>query len=190
MEEYKKLIRQLQDFPKKGILFQDINPLLANWKTLHAASADLATQVSEVIPFVSKVLAIEARGFILGGVLASMLEAGMVPVRKKGKLPTYDSLRTVDYQLEYGTDSLSVDVSLLNYHDRILIFDDVLATGGTAEATFKLLEQESKNDQFAPLSQHNVCFAFMLEIEALKGRKYLSKQTGIPEENIISLIKV
>lgn len=190
MEDYKNLIRQLQDFPKKGILFQDINPLLANWKSLHSASTELATQLSEIMPFVSKVLAIEARGFILGGILASMLEAGFVPIRKKGKLPTYDSLRSIEYQLEYGTDTLCMDMSLLNYNDKIVIFDDVLATGGTAEAAFKILEQESTCAQLAPLNKHNVCFAFMLEIDFLKGREYLSKQTGIPDENIISLIRL
>jgi adenine phosphoribosyltransferase len=88
------------------------------------------------MPFVSKVLAVEARGFIMGGILANLLEAGFVPVRKKGKLPVYTHTH-YRYQLEYGTDSLCLDMSLVNYNDKIVIFDDVLATGGTAEATFK-----------------------------------------------------
>ena len=190
MEEFKNLIRQLPDFPQKGILFQDINPLLSNWKTLHAASAELSNRISEVMPYATKLLAIEARGFIMGGVLATMLETGFVPVRKKGKLPSYDSLRTIEYQLEYGTDSLSMDISLINYHDKIVIFDDVLATGGTAEATYKLLQNEIAKGILAPMEKHNICFAFTLDIEALKGKQYLSKQTGIPQDQIISLISL
>ena len=190
MEEFKNLIRQLPDFPKKGILFQDINPLLSNWKALQSASTEMSNQILEVMPFVSKVLAIEARGFIMGGILAHLLEAGFVPVRKKGKLPTYDSLRTIDYQLEYGTDSLCLDMSLVNYNDKIVIFDDVLATGGTAEAVFNLLLQEIKQGKLAPIEKNNICFAFMLDIEILKGKQHLHKQTGIPQENIISLMSL
>ncbi len=185
MENYHYLIREFIDFPQKGILFYDINPLLSNWKALNATSFTLAENISAIMPFATKVLSIEARGFIIGGILANILEAGFVPIRKKGKLPPYDSLVYSQYQLEYGSDTLSADLSLINYHDKIIIFDDVLATGGTAEATYKLLE----NEKLAPLNQHNICFAFLLEIEKLEGRKYLSQQTGISDSNIISLIK-
>lgn len=190
METYKNLIRQLQDFPKKGILFQDINPLLSNWKALQGASNELTDRILDVMPFVSKVLAIEARGFIMGGILATLMEAGFVPVRKKGKLPPYETLRTIDYQLEYGTDSLCLDMSLVNYNDKIVIFDDVLATGGTAEAVFNLLMQEIKHGKLAPIEKNNICFAFMLDIEFLKGKQYLHEHTGLPTENIISLMSL
>jgi adenine phosphoribosyltransferase len=190
MENYKSLIRQLPDFPRKGILFQDINPLLANWKALQTAGDDLVMEINERMPDVTKLLAIESRGFIMGGILATLLQTGFVPIRKKGKLPSYNSIRTIDYQLEYGTDSLCIDFSLVNYHDKIVIFDDVLATGGTAEATFKLLQQEADKGNFAACNQRNICFAFMLEIDFLKGREYLTKQTGIPDEKIISLVRV
>ena len=190
MDDFSSLIRTLPDFPRKGILFQDINPLLANAKALQSASVDLAEQIADVMPYATQLLAIEARGFILGGVLASLLQTGFVPIRKKGKLPAYVSIRTMDYQLEYGTDSLCVDMSLLHYHDKIIIFDDVLATGGTAEATYKLLQCEADMGNFAPLNQHNICFAFLLEIDFLKGREYLTQQTGIPDASIVSLIKV
>ncbi|OQA84948.1 MAG: Adenine phosphoribosyltransferase [Bacteroidetes bacterium ADurb.Bin234] len=190
MEEYKNLIRQLQDFPKKGILFQDINPLLSNWKALQSASTELSDRVSDIMPFVSKVLAVEARGFIMGGILATLMEAGFVPIRKKGKLPAYETLRTIDYQLEYGTDSLCLDMSLVNYNDKIVIFDDVLATGGTAEAVYNLLLQEMKQGKLAPIEKNNICFAFMLDIEFLKGKQYLLEHTGLPKENIISLMSL
>jgi adenine phosphoribosyltransferase len=188
MDNYQYLIREFPDFPQKGILFYDINPLLSNWKALNATSFSLAEKIVDIMPFATKTLSIEARGFIIGGILSTILETGFVPIRKKGKLPTYDSLRSIEYQLEYGTDSLSMDISLINYHDKIIVFDDVLATGGTAEATYKLLENEMKNGNLAPLNKNNICFAFLLEIEKLKGRTYLSQQTGISENNIISLI--
>lgn len=188
MDNFQHLIRELPDFPQKGILFYDINPLLSNWKSLNAISFSLAEKIAAIVPYATKVLSIEARGFIIGGILSNVLEAGFVPIRKKGKLPPYDTLRNIEYQLEYGTDSLSIDVSLINYHDNIVIFDDVLATGGTAEATYKLLKNEINNGKLAAFNKHNICFAFLLEIEKLKGRAYLSRQTGIPENNIISLI--
>ena len=103
---------------------------------------------------------------------------------QKRKTTHHDSLRSIEYQLEYGTDSLSMDISLINYHDKIIVFDDVLATGGTAEATYKLLENEMKNGNLAPLNKNNICFAFLLEIEKLKGRTYLSQQTGISETTL------
>lgn len=187
-KDYDSLIRKLPDFPQKGVVFQDINPLLVNWKALQSASNDLAMDIDIIMPYSTKLIAIEARGFIMGGIVATLLNAGFIPIRKKGKLPNYDSLRSIEYQLEYGTDELVIDMSLLNYHDKIVVFDDVLATGGTAEAAYKLLEKEAEKGSFAPLNPENICFAFLLEIDSLKGREYLSEQTKIPSENIISLI--
>ena len=190
MNNYEKLIRQYADFPKQGVLFQDINPLLANWKALEEASADLAGEINNIMPFATKLLCIEARGFLLGGILATMLHTGCVPVRKKGKLPPYQSLETIDYDLEYGKNSICIDMSLLEYNDRIVIFDDVLATGGTAEAAYLLLKKEVEKGKLAPFEKENVCFAFLLEIEGLEGRKMLCENTLVGEENIVSLIQL
>ena len=190
MNNYKNLIRQYADFPKQGVVFQDINPLLSNWKALQESCEDLAIEIQEVMPFVTKVLCIEARGFLIGGIVAALLDAGCVPVRKKGKLPPYESVKSIDYQLEYGVNSIALDMSLIEYNDKIVILDDVLATGGTAEAAYLLLKQEVEKGNFAPFETENVCFAFLLEIESLKGKEKLSQSTQIPEENIISLIQL
>jgi adenine phosphoribosyltransferase len=190
MNNYKNLIRQYADFPKQGVVFQDINPLLSNWKALQESCEDLAIEIQEVMPFVTKVLCIEARGFIFGGVLATLLDAGCVPVRKKGKLPPYQSVERVDYALEYGANSIELDTSLLEYNDKIVILDDVLATSGTAEAAYLLLKREVEKGNLASFEKENVCFAFLLEIEALKGKERLHQSTQIPMENIISLIKL
>ena len=190
MNRYKNLIRQFQGFPNEEVLFQDINPLLSNWKALQDASGEIAAEISEMMPFVTKVLCVEARGFLLGGILATLLDAGCVPVRKKGKLPPHSSVQHIDYELEYGVNSISLDMSLVEYNDRIVIFDDVLATGGTAEAVYRMLEREIEKGNLASFSKENVCFAFLLEIEALEGKKKLLKNTQIPKENIFSLIKM
>jgi adenine phosphoribosyltransferase len=190
MNSYKNLIRQYNDFPKEGILFHDINPLLSNWKALQNASNDLSVEIQAIMPFATKVLCVEARGFILGGILASLLNAGCVPVRKKGKLPPYKSTESIDYSLEYGTNSISLDFSLIEYNDKIVIFDDVLATGGTAEAVYLMLAKEVEKGNLAPFEKENICFAFLLEIESLGGKEKLCDTTQIADENIVSLIQV
>ncbi len=190
MNHYKNLIRQYQGFPKEGVLFQDINPLLSNYKALQDASQDIADAIYEMMPFPTKMLCVEARGFLMGGILATLLNAGCVPVRKKGKLPPYPSIRNIDYELEYDTNSINLDMSLIEYNDRIVIFDDVLATGGTAEAVYRILEQEIEKGNLAPFEKNNVCFAFLLEIESLEGMKKLHKNTRIPKENMFSLIQM
>jgi len=188
MNNYKELIRQYADFPKRGVVFQDINPLLSNWKALQESCEDLAVEVQEIMPFSTKILCIEARGFIIGGILATLLDAGCVPVRKKGKLPPYKSVKTIDYDLEYGTNSLALDTSLLEYNDKMVILDDVLATGGTAEAVYLLLKKEVEKGNLAPFETKNLCFAFLLEIDFLNGRERLHQSTHIPKGNIVSLI--
>jgi adenine phosphoribosyltransferase len=190
MNMYKNLIRQYANFPKQGVLFQDINPLLSNWKALQDVCEDLAIEMQQVMPFVTKVLCVEARGFIIGGILSYLLNAGCVPVRKKGKLPPYQSIKEIDYELEYGVNSIALDTSLLEYNDKIVILDDVLATGGTAESVYLLLKKEVERGNFAPFEKENVCFAFLLEIEALNGKERLERNTEIPIENIISLIQI
>jgi adenine phosphoribosyltransferase len=188
MSDYKRLIREYAGFPKEGILFKDINPLLSNREALQTVSNDLAKRVWETMPSLTKVVCVEARGFLLGGILSVMLHAGCVPVRKKGKLPPYSSVETADYALEYGTNSISMDLSLLEYQDKIVIVDDVLATGGTAEAVYRILAQGVAKGYLAPFETKNICFAFLLEIAGLKGRQHLCESTQIESKNIISLI--
>ena len=137
MTNYKSLIREIPDFPKAGILFKDITPLLANPAAVTQVIKDM------VEPFkddrVDCVAAIEARGYIFGASVAYELGVGFVPIRKAGKLPA-ETVR-VDYSLEYGTASLEAHVDAIGIGQRILVVDDILATGGTIVATIKLLEQ-------------------------------------------------
>lgn len=133
----KSRIRTIPDYPKPGIMFRDITTLLVD-------SAGFRKTVDELVqPFtgnrIDKVAGIEARGFILGGAVAHQLGVGFVPVRKKGKLPweTFGQ----DYELEYGTDRVEIHRDAVNAGDRILVVDDLIATGGTAEATNRLIEQ-------------------------------------------------
>jgi adenine phosphoribosyltransferase len=129
------LIRDIADYPQPGVVFKDITPLLGDGPAFRAVVAGLAA----VDPDVDKVVGIEARGFILAAPVAYALDAGFVPVRKKGKLPaaTYSQ----DYELEYGTATLEVHRDAFAPGDRVLIVDDVLATGGTARATADLVQR-------------------------------------------------
>jgi adenine phosphoribosyltransferase len=159
-EELKRLIREVPDFPKKGILFYDITTLLKD-KT---GFATLVDRLSEhyVNRHVDLVLGMEARGFIFAPALAYRLNAGFVPVRKVGKLPA----ETVkfDYALEYGTNSLEMHKDAIQRGQRVLIVDDLLATGGTAEATAKLASQ---------LGAEIAGLGFVVELDFLKGREKL-----------------
>ena len=161
-DQLKQLIREVPDFPKKGILFYDITTLLKNKVGL----ATLVDRLSEhyVDQKVDLVLGMEARGFIFAPALAYRLNAGFVPVRKKGKLPA----ETVkfDYALEYGTNSLEMHKDAIERGQRILIVDDLLATGGTAVATTKLAS--GLGAQIAGL-------AFVVELDFLRGREKLAK---------------
>ncbi len=159
-ESLKKLIREVPDFPKKGILFYDITTLLKDKTGL----ATLIDKLSEhyIAQKVDLVLGMEARGFIFAPALAYRLNAGFVPVRKPGKLPA----ETVkyDYALEYGKNTLEVHKDAIRKGERVLIVDDLLATGGTAEATAKLAE--SLGGKVAGLG-------FVVELDFLKGREKL-----------------
>ena len=154
------LIRDIPDYPKPGILFKDITPLLAD-----ADAFTLATQLMTE-PFiemdVTHVVAIESRGFILGAPVAQQLGAGFVPVRKPGKLPS--TRRREEYALEYGTDALEVHDDAVGSTARVLIVDDVLATGGTAGATCRLVES---------LGATVVGFSFLLALTFLPGLERL-----------------
>jgi len=129
-------IRDVKDFPKEGIIFKDITPLLGNPDALKQATQDILAIVPKDI---DKVVGIEARGFFFATLLAEHLNAGFVPIRKPGKLPykTYEE----SYALEYGTDTLTMHIDAIKPGEKVLIHDDVLATGGTAEAVVKLVEK-------------------------------------------------
>lgn len=154
-------IRDVADFPKPGIIFKDITPLLGNREALKYAADGLYEKVKN--HKIDKVIGVEARGFIFGPMLAERLGAGFVPVRKKGKLPS--ETVQVSYDLEYGTDSLEMHMDAIQKGDRVLIHDDVLATGGTASAVEKLVVQQG-----GVVVQCN----FIIVLDFLKGREKLS----------------
>ena len=153
-------LRPIPDYPKPGILFQDITPVLRDGHLLREVVMDMARPFRE--SGVTHVLGIEARGFILGGAVATALGAGFVPARKPGKLPWERA--TEAYDLEYGTDSLEAHRDAWNEGSRVLIVDDVLATGGTARAAGQLARG---------LGAELVGWTFLLEIGALAGREKL-----------------
>lgn len=139
--EIDRLVRDVQDFPKPGVTFKDITPLLDDHQAFTAvvqALADAGRDASGAV-VVDKVVGMEARGFILAAPVALALGVGFVPVRKPGKLP--HETRAVSYELEYGRETLEMHLDALDEGDRVLVVDDVLATGGTAAATVSLVEQ-------------------------------------------------
>jgi len=160
-DQLKKLIREVPDFPKKGILFYDITTLLRD-KTGFARLIDLFSE-NYIGKQIDLVLGMEARGFIFGPALAYRLNAGFVPVRKPGKLPA--ATCRVEYELEYGSNALEIHKDAIEPGQRVLIVDDLLATGGTAVATAKLAS--SLGGEIAGL-------AFVVELDFLKGREKLS----------------
>jgi len=137
VDELKALIRNVPDFPKPGILFRDITTLIGNGRGLRAAVGMLADRARAL--GAEAIAGIEARGFIFGAAVAAQLELGFVPVRKPGKLPVPSI--AIDYALEYGTDTLEVDPGAIRPGSRVVIVDDLIATGGTALAAVQLLRQ-------------------------------------------------
>lgn len=158
--ELQSLIKDVPDFPKKGIVFKDITPLLADPKAFNSLIDRLAEPYAGT--GLKKVAGIESRGFILASAVALRLGAGVVLVRKKGKLPRKTVSET--YALEYGTDTVEVHADAAGKGEKILIVDDVLATGGTAAATHRLLKQ---------LGADIVGASFLIELDFLKGREKL-----------------
>lgn len=160
MDDLKTKIRNIPDFPKAGILFYDITTLLQEPAGFHAAIDNL------VLPFIDQridvVVGIESRGFIFGAVVADRIRAGFAPVRKPGKLPSTCVRAT--YDLEYGSDSLEIHADAVKKGQRVLIVDDLLATGGTARATTDLVKG---------LGAEVYGLAFLIELAALNGRSKL-----------------
>jgi adenine phosphoribosyltransferase len=161
-EPLKKLIREVADFPKKGILFYDITTLLKD-KAGFAALIDALAE-HYIGQKIDLVLGMEARGFIFAPALAYRLNAGFVPVRKPGKLPAATTRH--DYALEYGTNTLEIHQDAIRKGERVIIVDDLLATGGTAEATTKLAKA---------LGAEVVGLGFVVELDFLKGREKLTE---------------
>ncbi len=167
--DLKSKIREVPDFPKKGILFYDITTLLMEKDYFAEVIAKLTDPFRD--KKIDKVVAIESRGFIFGTAIAHQLRTGFVPVRKPGKLP----YKTIEepYQLEYGSDRLAIHEDAISEGERVLIVDDLLATGGTISATVNLVKK---------LGGNVISVAFVIELLGLKGRERLS---GIP---IVSLL--
>lgn len=170
IEGLKNSIRDIPDFPKKGIIFKDITTLLKDGGKFREAIDCIVERYKG--KKIDKVVAIEARGFVLGSVVAYKLGAGIVPVRKKGKLP-YET-NSVEYQLEYGKDSLEMHKDAIEPGEKVLAVDDLLATGGTMNAVCDLIER-AKGEV--------VETAFLIELEFLKGRDRLKGR------KVFSLIK-
>jgi adenine phosphoribosyltransferase len=156
-EELKSFIRDIPDFPKPGIVFKDITPLLADGRALAATVDHLA---EPYLGQVDRVLGIESRGFIVGSAVAYRLGVGMVIARKPGKLPFHRVAQ--EYELEYGTDALEIHRDAIAPNDRVLIVDDLLATGGTAQAAIALV---------SALGGAVVGCAFIIELGFLNGRE-------------------
>ena len=170
--DLKQLIRKIPDYPKPGIIFRDVTTLLLDPRGLRAAVDGL------MLPFVDMpldlVAGIEARGFILGGAVAHELGKGFVPVRKKGKLPH----KTIgqEYQLEYGVDAVEIHVDAISAGQRVLLIDDLIATGGTAEAAIELVRRSDGE---------LVAAAFIIDLPDLGGSEKLKSQ-GVAVHTLVS----
>jgi adenine phosphoribosyltransferase len=170
--DLKSLIRDIPDFPKPGIVFRDITTLLSNPDGLRYTIDTLAQKCKEANLIPDYIVGMESRGFIFGTPLAYTLNAGFVPVRKPGKLPA--AVHAVEYELEYGTDRLEIHRDAIDGNSRVLIVDDLIATGGTAKATAELLEN---------IGCQVLGFSFIIELTELEGRKKL------PDVPIITLVE-
>lgn len=158
--DLKSFVRDIPDFPKKGIVFKDITPLLRDPKAFGAMVDTFVARYQG--QGVTQVAVIESRGFLLGSAIAHRLGAGLIPIRKKGKLPW--KVHKASYELEYGSDSIEVHQDAAGPHDKVLLVDDVIATGGTAKAACDLVEM---------LGAQVAGTAFLIELTFLKGREKL-----------------
>lgn len=168
--DLKDYIRDIPDFPKKGIVFKDITTLLKDPAAFRAAIDEMATAFKG--KGIQKVCGIESRGFIFAAPLALKLGAGFIPIRKDGKLPW--TKLSQEYTLEYGTDKIEVHKDAIEAGEKVLVVDDLLATGGTARATHQLLEQ---------MKAAVVGYVFLIELGFLNGR------AAIKDQNVLTLIR-
>ncbi|MFC2040202.1 adenine phosphoribosyltransferase [Chloroflexota bacterium] len=159
-DELLEYIRDIVDFPKKGIIFKDITPLLLDKRAFRIMVDKISYKFQD--SNIDIVAAIDARGFLIGSAVAYALDAGIVPIRKKGKLP-YETLE-VEYDLEYGTDTLEVHTDAIRSGQTVLLVDDLLATGGTAQAAINMIKKCNGN---------LLCSVFVIELTELKGREKL-----------------
>lgn len=171
LEFLKSRVRDIPDFPKRGILFRDITTLIKDAEALRISVDMLYEQYKD--KGITKVIGIESRGFILGSILAYRLNAGFVPIRKKGKLPSVRVSKS--YQLEYGMDSIEMHVDAVTPNDKVLLHDDLLATGGTTVAAVELLESVG-------VTSIDICF--LMELTSLEGRKKIPH--GYPVSALLS----
>lgn len=161
--DYKKIIRDVPDFPKKGIVFKDITPLLKDADAFASVINDMAAAFEK--KGIHKICAIESRGFIFGAPLAYRMKLPFVPVRKFGKLPWKKVSQ--EYQLEYGTDTIEIHTDAIEKGENVLVVDDVLATGGTAAALEQLIDK---------IGAKVAGMAFLIELDFLNGRSRLKNQ--------------
>ncbi len=165
-------IRTIADHPKPGILFRDITTLLADARAFRQAVDELVQPLAGMK--IDKVVGIEARGFILGGAVAHQLSAGFVPLRKKGKLP--HRTRSVEYALEYGTDCIEMHLDAVLEGERVMLVDDLIATGGTALAAIELLNHAKA---------HIVAAAFVIDLPDLGGADRL-RDAGVAVSTLVT----
>jgi len=164
-------IRNIPDYPKPGIMFRDITTLLGNPQAFRRAVDELVHPYAGMK--VDKIAGIEARGFILGGAMAHQMAAGFIPIRKKGKLP-HDTVR-IAYSLEYGVDEMEMHRDAVQPGEKVILVDDLIATGGTAEGATKLLRQ---------MGAEIVAACFVIDLPALGGRKKL-EELGVKVQTLI-----
>jgi adenine phosphoribosyltransferase len=172
MMEFMHLIRDIPDFPKPGVMFKDITPLLGSAKALSALADRMTAPWREL--GVTKVAGVEARGFLLAPMIAERLHVGLIPIRKPGKLPAITKSRS--YKLEYGEDRIEVHADAATSQDRVLIIDDVLATGGTGRAAIDLI---------GDLNATVVGFGVVIDLAFLGGRNHLG--TAVPIDAVLTV---
>jgi len=165
-------IRTIPDYPKPGILFRDITTLLADAKAFRKAVDELVQPWAGTK--IDKVAGMEARGFILGGAVAHQLSAGFIPIRKKGKLP--HKTVSMSYSLEYGTDEMEMHVDAVSGRERVILVDDLIATGGTAEGAIKLLQK---------MGAEVVAACFVIDLPDLGGAKKI-QSLGVPVRSLVA----
>ncbi len=166
IEYLKRQVRDIQDFPTRGILFRDLTTLFKDPRSVELATDLLVQRYAG--KGITKVVGIESRGFIFGSILAYKLNAGFVPIRKKGKLPA-EKLQ-YSYQLEYGQDIIEIHKDALSPDDKVLLHDDLLATGGTTAAALEMIRQLGVND---------IRICFLLELGGMKGRDRIGSDYDI-----------